>query len=213
MKSFLSLLIAPFLLLGLLTGCDPIDGGDNGGGGGGGNGERTVLIMGDSISATGTYSGTSPWPSLLASSRPNLTIVNRSRSGERMEQGAARIEGELASASPDVVVIFYGSNNVLQGQLDPVAAALRSSIRAAKAAGASRVVVCTIPRMYGDLASNNESVRTVNNRIRNVAGSEGARVANVFGEFSDGDGAVFPDGLHPNQDGQRIIMVTVREKI
>ncbi len=211
MKELLHTLLLPSFLICLLTGCDPIDGGD--GGGGGGSGEKTVLVMGDSISATGTYAGTVPWPSLLASDRPNLTVVNRARSGERMEEGSARIAAEITNSSPDVVVIFYGSNNVLRGNEDVVPSSLRSAIQTAKAAGVNRVIVCTIPRMYGELESNVPAIKQLNNQIRNVASSEGARIANVFGEFSAGEGTLFPDGLHPNQDGQRIIMVTVREKI
>lgn len=196
-----------FLCLWLpLAGCDSSDGG-------GGGGERTVLVMGDSLSATGTYPGVRPWPRLLADNRPNLTVVNRALSGERMEQGAARIPDQLSSVQPESVVIFYGSNNAIQDRVDSVGPSLRSAIRAAKAAGVERIVVCTVPRQFGDFTIYNANIAAVNRTLREVAREENVRLANVGSEFSALDARLFPDGLHPNQNGQRILMVTVRERL
>jgi len=186
---------------------------DSGGGGGGGPAGQTVLVMGDSISGATNYPGVPPWPGLLQANSPQLTMVNRAVAGEKMESGASRIGGQLAAHMPQSVVIFYGSNNAIQGDTATFDGALRAAIQESKAAGVKKVVVCTIPMMYGDRSIYNGRVDALNATIRSVAGSEGAKIANVAGEFGINDEALFPDGLHPNLDGQNIIAATVRGRL
>lgn len=201
-------IVAVALLIGL-AGCDS----GGGGGGGGTSGAQTVLVMGDSISARGTYPDTIPWPAVLQGMKPEWTVANRAVPGETSGGGASRIAGQLSSVNPDVTVILYGSNDAIQQKQAQFEANLVAMIRDCQAQG-SRVAVCTIPPMAGQRVLFFQStVDDLNAIIRSVAPAQGAKVIRIDREFTVGDRGTFPDGLHPNQDGQNIIAMTVSERI
>lgn len=83
------------------------------------SGERTILVMGDSLSAGYGMAAREGWVSLLGerlrSERPGWRVVNASISGETTAGGSARIVGEVLRHQPDVVVIALGANDGLRG--------------------------------------------------------------------------------------------------
>ncbi|MBW3549961.1 MAG: arylesterase [Proteobacteria bacterium] len=80
---------------------------------------RTVLVMGDSLSAAYGLSAQQGWVALtaarIAERKPGWRVVNASISGETTAGGAARIVGELRRHRPGVVVIALGANDGLRG--------------------------------------------------------------------------------------------------
>lgn len=80
---------------------------------------RTVLVMGDSLSAAYGLSAEQGWVALtadrVAEREPGWRVVNASISGETTAGGAARIVGELQRHRPGVVVIALGANDGLRG--------------------------------------------------------------------------------------------------
>ena len=80
---------------------------------------RTVLVMGDSLSAGYGMAAHEGWVSRLgerlARDRPGWQVVNASISGETTAGGASRIVGEVLRHRPDVVVIALGANDGLRG--------------------------------------------------------------------------------------------------
>src|SRR5690606_15722995 len=80
---------------------------------------RTVLVMGDSLSAGYGMAARQGWVSLLgerlAREKPGWRVVNASISGETTAGGASRIVGEVLRHRPDVVVIALGANDGLRG--------------------------------------------------------------------------------------------------
>ncbi len=84
-----------------------------------GDAQRTVLVMGDSLSAAYGLSSEQGWVALtarrVAERKPDWRVVNASISGETTAGGAARIVGELVRHRPDVVVIELGANDGLRG--------------------------------------------------------------------------------------------------
>ena len=83
------------------------------------SGERTVLVMGDSLSAGYGLAATQGWVPLIAQrvsqDRPGWRVVNASISGETTAGGAARIVSEVVRLRPQVVVIELGANDGLRG--------------------------------------------------------------------------------------------------
>lgn len=195
-------LLLPLSLL--LAGC--IDDGDGDGNGG----SRTVVVFGDSISADFNYPGTPPWPELLKSMRPKWTLVNRARGNERIAGVRAKAPGGITEDT-DVAVVLIGSVNVLNNDTASFAEDLAFIIRTGRSRGA-RVVVGTIPPLVGPRSGFSSSVDRLNQTIRQVASAEGAVWVDIFSEL-DGSPERFPDGLHPDLDGQRILAVAMREKI
>ena len=107
---------------------------------------RTVLVMGDSLSAAYGIAPEQGWVALTAErmtkEAPGWRLVNASVSGETTAGGAARIEGELTRNRPEVVVIELGGNDGLRGlPLKQTRANLEKMVSAAKAAGARVLLV------------------------------------------------------------------------
>lgn len=86
---------------------------------------KTVLVVGDSLSAEYGLSKGSGWVALmeqrLKQEKIDARVVNASISGETTTGGRTRLPALLAQHKPDVVVIELGANDGLRGQ--PVAAA------------------------------------------------------------------------------------------
>lgn len=117
--------------------------------------ERTVLVMGDSLSAAYGLPPEQGWVALLAerlrTEAPGWRVANASISGETTAGGASRIAGELQRHQPDVVVIELGANDGLRGlDLAQTRANLERMVTAAKTAGAQVLLLgMRIPPNYG----------------------------------------------------------------
>lgn len=107
---------------------------------------KTVLVMGDSLSAGYGLAANQGWVSLAAlrlrDTHPAWRLVNASISGETTAGGASRIGRELQRLRPTVVVIELGANDGLRGlDLGSSRANLDRMIRASKSAGARVLLV------------------------------------------------------------------------
>lgn len=117
--------------------------------------QRTVLVMGDSLSAAYGLSAAQGWVALtaqkIAKEKPGWRVVNASISGETTAGGAARIAAELKRQKPSVVVIELGANDGLRGlPLAQTRANLAKMIVAAKTANAKVLLIgMRLPPNYG----------------------------------------------------------------
>ena len=116
---------------------------------------KTVLVLGDSLSAEYGLSRGTGWVALLEQRLKNekidAAIVNASISGETTGGGRARLPALMAQHKPNIVVIELGANDGLRGL--PVTAAeanLRSMITMAQD-GKARVLLVgmRMPPNYG----------------------------------------------------------------
>ncbi|MFL6656802.1 MAG: arylesterase [Massilia sp.] len=86
---------------------------------------KTVLVLGDSLSAEYGLSKGSGWVALLEKKlkdeKIDASVLNASISGETTSGGRSRLPALLAQHHPNIVVIELGANDGLRGQ--PVAAA------------------------------------------------------------------------------------------
>ncbi|WP_324288287.1 arylesterase [Pseudoxanthomonas sp. SL93] len=116
---------------------------------------RTVLVMGDSLSAAYGLSPAQGWVALTADrigkTRPGWRVVNASVSGETTAGGASRIAAEMQRHRPAVVVIELGANDGLRGlPLAQTRANLEKMIKAAQAGKAKVLLVgMRMPPNYG----------------------------------------------------------------
>lgn len=122
--------------------------------------ERTLLVMGDSLSAAYGLRTDQGWVALLEQrlieQQRDWRVVNASISGETTAGGAARIDSEIAVHSPDLVVIELGANDGLRGlPLQHARANLERMIRASKSAGAEVLLIgMRMPPNYGPAYTN-----------------------------------------------------------
>lgn len=116
---------------------------------------RTVLIVGDSLSAEYGLPRGSGWVALLerrlAERKLTATVVNASISGETTSGGRSRLAALLSRHRPTHVVIELGGNDALRGlPLRMTEDNLRAMVKASQAAGASVLIVgMQMPPNYG----------------------------------------------------------------
>ncbi len=116
---------------------------------------RTVMVVGDSLSAEYGIARGSGWVALLeerlAKEKKPWSVVNASISGDTTAGGRSRIGALLAQHKPAVVVIELGGNDALRGlPLKSTADNLRNMVQAAKASGARVLLVgMQVPPNYG----------------------------------------------------------------
>lgn len=116
---------------------------------------KTLLVLGDSLSAEYGLARGTGWVALmeqrLQQKKLDVTVVNASISGETSSGGRARLPALLNKYHPEIVVIELGANDGLRGL--PVAAAdanFRAMAAAAKTAGARVLLVgMRMPPNYG----------------------------------------------------------------
>jgi acyl-CoA thioesterase-1 len=116
---------------------------------------RTIVVVGDSLSAEYGLERGSGWVALLAARvaqrHSAWTVVNASISGDTTSGGRSRLPALLAQHRPAIVILELGGNDALRGlALDMTRANLVAMAQAAKAAGARVVVVgMQVPPNYG----------------------------------------------------------------
>jgi len=80
---------------------------------------KTILILGDSLSAGYGISQEASWPSLLdkrlQEKRLDYSVANVSISGETTSGGRSRLDAVLVKHKPAIVIIALGSNDGLRG--------------------------------------------------------------------------------------------------
>ncbi|QBQ35277.1 arylesterase [Pseudoduganella plicata] len=116
---------------------------------------KTLLVVGDSLSAEYGIARGTGWVALLErklqAQNIAASIVNASVSGETTSGGRTRLPALLTKHKPDIVVIELGANDGLRGL--PVTAAdanLRAMVSAARKADAQVLLVgMQIPPNYG----------------------------------------------------------------
>ena len=116
---------------------------------------RTILVLGDSISAAYGMSLQEGWVSLLQQRlqqrAPGCNVVNASISGETSAGAAARLPTLLQQYQPVIVVIELGGNDGLRGY--PIARLRANLLQMARQSGTNGadvvIVGMEIPPNYG----------------------------------------------------------------
>ncbi|MEW6568303.1 MAG: GDSL-type esterase/lipase family protein [Chloroflexota bacterium] len=103
---------------------------------------KLLIAFGDSVTRG---VGTSPghdFPSLLAAAFPELEVVNAGVSGDTTESALARLERDVVSRQPDLVIVGAGGNDFLRGRSrEEVIASLGEIVHRIQAQGATVILV------------------------------------------------------------------------
>lgn len=120
---------------------------------------KTILVMGDSLSAGYGIRPEQAWPALLAKrlheKRLDYSVVNLSISGETTAGGRSRLNAALRQHKPAVVVVALGANDGLRGlPLPQMRDNLNAMVDAARASGAKVLLAgMRLPPNYGPYAT------------------------------------------------------------
>jgi len=116
---------------------------------------RTLLVVGDSLSAAFGMVQSAGWVALLEDrlvrEKRDYKVVNASVSGDTTAGGAARLPRLLAEHRPTVVIIELGGNDGLRGlPAAEIRRNLTTMVSAARASGARVLLVgMELPPNYG----------------------------------------------------------------
>lgn len=168
--------------------------------------------MGDSITAG--YSATTYANSYVPrlSTLWGKVIINEGKDGGRSSDGAADIDQLLSQYNPRYITIYFGSNDV--GFIDPdsTISNLQYMIERAKNNGTIPVVATLGPFIY-QWAWRKPYAIDLNQRIRQLAASEGIDCADLEAALNWNSDYISDDGMHPNDEGHRIIADTFYEAL
>ena len=182
---------------------------------------RTIVALGDSTTA-GTPGFQSPveappdgegdvhsqfaWWMMQA--EPGWRVLNRGVNRERTDAIAARLDRDVLAASPDLLILLAGVNDVYDGDApEDVQMRLAAMYARARQAGLP-VVACSL--LPFDTATPDQTTRmhAVNGWIRDTASTTPGMVfcdtRRAAADPHDGDRLLdSPDGLHPGVEGYR----------
>lgn len=172
---------------------------------------KTVLVLGDSLSAEYGLARGAGWLTLLQkrlqAENLNAELVNASISGETTSGGKSRLDALLAQQHPAVVIIELGANDGLRGL--PLAATetnLRTMIAAAHQAKAKVLLIgMRLPPNYG-----RDYTERFSAMYANVARESNIALVPFFLAGLENRPELFQaDRLHPTADAQAILLDNV----
>jgi acyl-CoA thioesterase-1 len=168
---------------------------------------KTILVMGDSLSAGYGIRPEQAWPSLLTKrlieKHLDYSVANLSISGETTAGGRSRLAPALRQHKPAVVVIALGANDGLRGlPLTQMRDNLNAMIDAAQASGAKVLIAgMRLPPNYGPYAEEFLS------SFAKIARSKKAGLLEFLLEPVATRPELFQsDSLHPTADAQPLIL-------
>ena len=172
---------------------------------------KTLLVLGDSLSAEyGLPRGTG-WVSLLQqqlrSEKYDVNIVNASISGETTSGGKSRLSSLLQLHKPALVLIELGGNDGLRGlSLAATQANLREMSTMVTVSGAKIILVgMRVPPNYGiDYSKRFAAMYQGLGKEKNVR-----LVPFLLQGLEDTEQFFQPDRIHPNQRAQPLMMENV----
>ena len=165
-------------------------------------GGKTLLVLGDSLSAEYGLARSSGWVALLtqqlAQDKLAVKVVNASISGDTTSGGRSRLPALLKLYKPSHVVIELGGNDALRGLATPMTRDnLVVMTRAAKSAGAQVMLVgMQLPPNYG--AHYGQDFSAMFAKV--AADEKAALVPFLLAGVADGpqaDRLFQPDRIHP----------------
>ena len=174
---------------------------------------RSILVLGDSLSAAYGIAEVRGWVSLLQDhfrrERLDVVVVNASISGETTAGGLARLGPALQKHKPAVVIVELGGNDGLRGlPVKQIRANLSAIVMQSQDAGARVLLVgMKMPPNYGpDYTESYEKM------FGEVAKRYRAALIPFFLEGIVGNHELMqPDGIHPTEKAQPIMMQRVRK--
>jgi len=169
---------------------------------------KTIVILGDSLSAAYGMQLSESWPSLLQQRLDQdghaYRVFNSSIAGETTQGGLTRLPRLLEQHEPEIVIVELGGNDGLRGlPLEVTSANLSAMIEQSLTVGAKVILAeMRIPPNYG---------RTYTEKFNGTYGELAERHGVVLLPFLLQDIALEPgmmqaDGIHPTAAAQPIIL-------
>ncbi len=172
---------------------------------------KTILLLGDSLSAAHDIELDKGWPSLLQARlqymRPPRALVNASISGETTSSGLSRLPGLLKTYRPALVMIELGANDGLRGlPLPEIRTNLQAMIELCRKSGAKVLLLgIELPVNYGP--QYRDGLRAIYAQLAKE--NHAALVPFLLQGIALDRNAMQEDGLHPTAAAQPRVLNNV----
>jgi acyl-CoA thioesterase-1 len=172
---------------------------------------KTVLVLGDSLSAEYGLARGKGWVSLLGNqllaAKIDAKVINASISGETTAGGKIRLSALLQQHKPTILIIELGGNDGLRGlALKTTETNLRDMIKQARASNAQVLLLgMQIPPNYGTAYSKQfAEIFTKVGKEKNVK-----LVRFFLTGLEDTEKYFQADHIHPNELAQSILLANI----
>jgi acyl-CoA thioesterase-1 len=172
---------------------------------------KTVLVLGDSLSAEYGLARGKGWVSLLENqllaAKIDAKVINASISGETTAGGKTRLSALLQQHKPTILIIELGGNDGLRGlALKTTETNLRDMIKQARASKAQVLLLgMQIPPNYGTAYSKQfAEIFTAVGKEKNVK-----LVRFFLTGLEDTEKYFQADHIHPNELAQSILLANI----
>jgi len=173
---------------------------------------KTILVLGDSLSAGFGLKSSEAYPALLAkklhASGLNFQVTNASQTGGTTEGGLERLPAHL-KRKIDIFILELGINDAFRGvPVDQIQNNLQQMIDKVKARNPdARVLIAgmQLPNYAAD-----DYVFAFGKMFAELAAKNGGSLVPYLLDGVAGDPSLnLPDGIHPNAAGQKILAENV----
>jgi acyl-CoA thioesterase-1 len=173
---------------------------------------KTILVLGDSLSAGFGLKSSEAYPALLAkklrAARLNFQVTNASQTGGTTEGGLERLPAHL-KRKIDIFILELGINDAFRGvPVDQIQNNLQQMIDKVKARSPDvRVLIAgmQLPNYAAD-----DYVFAFGKMFAELAAKNGGSLVPYLLDGVGGDPSLnLPDGIHPNVAGQKILAENV----
>jgi acyl-CoA thioesterase-1 len=177
--------------------------------------EKSILVVGDSVSAAFGIAQARGWVALLGErlkrERLNYSVVNASVSGETTAGGAARLKPALDKHRPAVVIIELGGNDGLRGMpVEGMKKNLSAMIEQSRKSGARVLLVgMQMPPNYGPQYTG-QFERAFSDLAKQ---HKVALVPFLFEDLGVWRDYFQLDGIHPTAEAQPVMLETIWKRL
>jgi lysophospholipase L1-like esterase len=163
-----------------------------------------IIALGDSLTAGNGAPEGGAWPEVLAR-RLGRPVINRGVAGDTVGDAAERLERDVLSRDPAIVIVLLGGNDMLrQLDLDRSLERLEQMVRRIQAGG-SMVVVVGLKGL--------SPVGGVGGRYKDLARRTGGLyVPDILDDIFGRSGRM-ADTIHPNGQGHAIMAERIAEAL
>jgi len=181
-----------------------------------GDKKTRIVCFGDSITGVYYHTGSArAWTDMLgiylkqAYPKAELDMINAGISGHTTINALARIDKDVISKKPDLVVIMFGMNDVTRVEIDDFEKNLRSIARKCLDTGAA-VILCTPNSVYENPGRPNSKLAAYSDRVITIGDDLKIPVVDFFKDWSELHQKdpiswmlLMSETIHPNMNGHK----------
>lgn len=189
-----------------------------------------IIALGDSTTAgTPLYQSPSEFPPhgrgdnknqfvyWLQSKHPDWEVLNAGVNAERIDQITLRLDKDVFSKKPDMVIVMAGVNDVYQGYREPEIFSGLSGLYSQLKSEQLPFVACSILPYNSAGYYQTKKIQTVNQWIRKNASEWGGIFCDTYRAVEDpkhpGKLISTTDGLHPDTKAHQLLAETIGQCI